>query len=177
MLENEYFQCFKYIFLICPTFKVNKTYQDWKYINDPNLLPIQCKYEEADTWLKIITKNYCCGDRTLIILDVCAGGQSVKDRTSEFVNLGFSARHKNISVCVITQQLTSIAKPFRENISRLICFYNPNKKDMQKLFNDYLAEITKAEQSRIWEKLRNNRYARLEISLRFPFTHSVKIKE
>ena len=28
MLENEYFQCFKYISLICPTFKVNKTNQD-----------------------------------------------------------------------------------------------------------------------------------------------------
>ena len=107
-------------------------------------------------------------------MDDCAAGQSVKDLTSELVNLGFSRQHNNISVCVITQQLTSIAKLFHENISKLICFYNPNKKDMQKLFIDYLGEITKSEQSRIWEKLQNNRYARLEISRRFPFTYSVK---
>ena len=176
MLESEYFQHFKYIYLICPTFNVNKTYRNWKYIFDPNLFVVQCNHDEVNIWLKIITID-SYGDPTLIILDDCAAGQSVKDRTSELVNLGFSARHRNISVFVITQQLTSIAKSFYENISKLICFYNPNKKDMQNLFNDYLGEISKVEQIKIWEKLRNNRYARLEISLRFPFEYNVKIKE
>ena len=54
--------------------------------------------------------------------------KNVKNRTSELVKLGFSARHYNLSIVVITQQLTSIAKPFRENISKLVTFYNPNKK-------------------------------------------------
>ena len=48
---------------------------------------------------------------------------------------------------------------------------------MQNLFNDYLGETSKVEQSKIWEKLRNNKYARLEISLRYPFNYDVKIKE
>ena len=121
MLENEYFQSFKYIYLICPTFSVNKTYCSWKYVRDPNLLVIQCNHDEVNIWLKIITID-SYGNPTLIILDDFAAGQSVKDRTSELVNLGFSARHKNISVFVITQQLTSIAKPFQENIGKLICF-------------------------------------------------------
>ena len=176
MLENEYFQHFKYIYLICPTFNVNKTYRNWKYIFDPNLSVVQCNHDEVNIWLKIITID-SYGDPTLIILDDCAAGQSIKDRTNELVNLGFSARHRTISVFVITQQLTSIAKPFRENISTLICFYNPNKNDMQNLFNDYLGEISKVEQVKIWKKLRNDRYARLEISLRFPFEYNVKIKE
>ena len=112
MLEGEYFQCFKYIYLICSTFNVNRTYCNWKYINDPNLFVVQCNHDEVNIWLKIITID-SCGDPTLIILDDCAAGQNAKDRTSELVNLGFSARHRNISVFVITQQLTSIAKPFR----------------------------------------------------------------
>ena len=113
-----------------------------------NLFAIQCNHDDVNTWLKFITKISCFGDHTLIILDDCAAGQDVKDRTSELVKLGFSARHHNISVFVITQQLTSIAKPFRENIGKLVCFYNPNKKDMQSLFNDYLAEISKGEQNK-----------------------------
>ena len=124
MLENEYFN---HIFLICPTFSFNKSYLDWKFINDPNLFAIQCNHDEVNTWLK---------------------------------------------------QLKSIAKPFRENITKLVCFYNPNKKDVQNLFNDYLGEISKGEQkNKIWEKLRNNKYARLQISLRHPFNYAVKIKE
>ena len=112
MLENEYFQYFEHIFLICPTFNLNKTYCDWKFINDPNLFAIQCNHDDVNTWL---TKISCFGDLTLIILDDCAAGQDVKDRTSGLVKLGFSACH-HISVFVITQQLTCIAKPFREKL-------------------------------------------------------------
>ena len=64
--------------------------------------------------------------------------KNVKDRTSELVKLRFSARHYNLSVVVITQQLTSIAKPFRENISKLVTFYNPNKKDITTIIQEYL---------------------------------------
>jgi hypothetical protein len=32
-----------------------------------------------------------------------------------------------ISTIVLTQHLTSIAKPYRENISKLVTFYNPIK--------------------------------------------------
>ena len=57
------------------------------------------------------------GSNSLIILDDCATGQSVKNRVSELVRLAFSARHYNLSAIVITQQLTSVAKPYLENIS------------------------------------------------------------
>ena len=85
MLEREYFQHFKYIYLICPTFSVNKTYLNWKYI-DPNLFVIQCNHEDVNKWLGII-KVISFGEPTLIILDDCAAGQDVKGRTSELVNL------------------------------------------------------------------------------------------
>ena len=34
ILETELFQEFTYIFLICPTYENNKTYQEWEYKND-----------------------------------------------------------------------------------------------------------------------------------------------
>jgi len=53
------------------------------------------------------------GTNTLFVLDDCAAPKDVKGRTGELVKLGFSARHSGISVWVLNQQLSSIAKPFR----------------------------------------------------------------
>ena len=171
-LEKEYFGCFESIFLICPTFEWNTTWENWKYYYDEDFYAIPCKQDEVEKWLKFIV-NYAKGSKSLIILDDCASGKCVKSRTSELVKLGFSARHFNLSVVVITQQLTSIAKPFRENISKLVTFYNPNKKDMKTIMEEYLGNISKEEEKEILKMLKEKRYSNLEINLIFPFTHLI----
>ena len=82
-----------------------------------------------------------------MVLDDCASGGDVKSSTSELVRLAFSASHHGLSVVVLTQQLTSIAKPFRENISKLVAFYNTNRKDMDMLTDDYLGDAAKDEKT------------------------------
>ena len=67
------------------------------------------------------------GTNTSIVVDACASSQAVKQRVSELVRLAFSARHYNLSVIALTQQLSSVTKSFRENVSRLVTFYNPSK--------------------------------------------------
>ena len=76
---------------------------------------------QIDDWLKIISNVYE-GTNKLIILDDCAASRDVKQRTNELVELAFRARHKGISVWVSTQQITSIAKAFRENIAASVLF-------------------------------------------------------
>ena len=171
MLERDYKGHFEYIFLICPTYQWNKTYQNWKHKDDKRFFPIPCDQDEVDGFLRYITNIYC-GTNSLVILDDCASSQSIKNRTSEIVKLGFSARHIGFSTIVITQLLTSIAKPYRENISKLVTFYNPNRKDMQTILDESL-HVTKEEEKSIVEKLKNNKYARLEILLRHPYTHRI----
>ena len=85
------------------------------------------------------------------------------------------ARHYKFSTIVVTQQLTSIAKPYRENISKLVSLYNPNKKDMQEIFDDYLGSMSKLEEESIRDTLKSQRYSRLEISLEHPYSHNIKI--
>ena len=116
-----------------------------------------------DDFLKYIMDNFK-GTNSLIILDDCASTQSVKNRTSELVNLAFSARHYGFSTIVITQQFTSIAK--------LVTFYNPSKKDMQTIVDEFL-NAEKEEIRDIVQKLKNNKHSRLEISLRHPYSHEV----
>ena len=175
-LEKEYMNCFETIFLICPTFEWNTTYEEWKYYRDEDFYAIPCDQDEVEKWLKYIV-YYTKGSQSLIILDDCASSKSVKRRTSELVKLGFSARHYNLSVVVITQQLTSIAKPFRENISKLVTFYNPNKKDMKTIVEEYLGNIDKKELEKILKTLKEKQYSNLEINLIFPFDYKINVNE
>ena len=172
LLETKYKNHFENIFLVCPTFVHNKTYQEWKFVNDPDVVVVPCDQDEVECWLKKIT-SHAEGTNSLIVLDDCASSQAVKNRTSELVKLGFSARHYGLSTIVLTQQLTSIAKPYRENISKLVTFYNPSSKDMNTIFDDYLSTLDASEKKQIISTLKNNDYARLEVLLRRPYSHEV----
>ena len=133
MLEKEYKKHYDYIFIVCPTLEDNKTYQQWKYLTDPDVYELPVAHDNVENILRDIT-NYAKNTNSLIILDDCAASKDVKNRTSELVKLGFSGRHIGLSM----QQLTSIAKPYRMNISKLVPFYNACKDDMKYIFDNYL---------------------------------------
>lgn len=170
MLEKGYKNVFEYIIIICPTFSWNKTYIDWKYLKDEDVIAVECEQDDVEEILKLASLIYR-GTNSLIIVDDCAATQSVKNRVSELIKLAFSGRHYRLSTIVITQQLTSIAKPFRENISKMVCFYNSNINDMKTIFDSYLGRI--GNRKSIMKQLKDKKYARLEISLRHPYKHIV----
>ena len=174
MLEEDHMGRVGFIFLICPTFENNSTYRKWKYESDEDFIVIPCDQDHVEHWLKYIVQNFKYTN-SLIILDDCASGKSVKSKTSELIKLGFSVRHYGFSTIVITQHLTSIAKAYGENISKLVSFYNPNKKDMQEIFDDYLGSISKDEEVNIKNTLKNLKYSRLEISLVYPYNHTIGV--
>ena len=171
MLEEEYFGHFECIFLICPTYYWNKTYQEWIYKDCEHFYTIPSDQDSVEDFIKYVVDNFK-GTNSLIVLDDCASTQFVKKRSSKLVYLGMHARHHGFSSIVITQQLTSITKPYRENISKLVTFYNPSKKDMKTITDEFL-DAEKEEIKEIVQKLKNNKYARLEILLRIPYTHKV----
>ena len=173
MLEKEYKNHYDYIFIVCPTLEDNKTYQQWKYLTDPDVYELPVTHGNVENIIREIT-HFAKNTNSLIILDDCASSKDVKNRTSELVKLGLSGRHIGISTIVVTQQLTSIAKPYRMNISKLVTFYNACKDDMKYIFNNYL-NIEKDEEKRIIDTLKNNDCARLEILTTRPYTHQVII--
>ena len=89
MLEKEYKNHFDYIFIVCPTLEDNKTYQNWKYLEDPDVFELPCDHDKVEEILKDI-KNFAKNTNSLIILDDCAASKDVKNRTSELVKLGFT---------------------------------------------------------------------------------------
>ena len=117
---------FDYIMLICLTFAHIRTLYRFGE-RDPRPYIIICEQHEVEIWLKLASFAFE-GTNTLIVLDDCAPSKDVKGWTGELVKLGFSARHAGISVWVLTQQLSSIAKPFRENVAAIVLFYTPSAK-------------------------------------------------
>ena len=158
---------FDYIVLICPTFAHNRTLDRFAE-KDPRFYPIICEQHEVEKWLKV-TSFYFEGTNTLIVLDDCAASKDVKGRTGELVKLGFSVRHSGISVWVITQQHSSIAKPFRENVAVIVLFYTPSAKTTKAIFEEYAGELTHDEFRQMIAWLKEHRFAHLIFSLCHPF--------
>ena len=100
------------IYVVCPTFPINSTWQGWKFRNDPSVKVLET--HDVNRAIKEILGRHKKG-RALIIFDDVATSKDVKYQTSELVKLGFSGRHNRIDTIVLTQQLTSIAKAYREN--------------------------------------------------------------
>lgn len=173
MLERDYMGHFDYIVLLCPTFEWNKTYREWKYIHDPDVIAIPFSSENVDKVIRLVMKTYT-GTNTLIILDDCASGQTIKNRSGQVVNVGFHARHYGFSSIIITQQLTSVSKPYRQNIARLVSFYTASRRDMAAITDDYMAGVDDQEIKDIAEILKHNEYSKLVVNLRPPHAHVVE---
>ena len=89
------------------------------------LSPSASNSEEIDSLLQDVV-TYFSGTNTLFILDDCAVSKDLKRRSNQFIDLAFSERHKGISVWVLTQQFTSITKPFRDNAALVVAFHSPS---------------------------------------------------
>ena len=167
-LRGSFRYVFEYIVLICPTYIHNKTYRGFAR-GDRRFLVFCPKDDEEIQELLEACKIVFSGANTLIILDDCAVTKELKKRSNEFIKLAFSGRHEGLSVWVLTQQLTSISKPFRDNIACIIAFHNPSQVGTKTMFEDHCNGIPMQDRSKIVDELKTNEYSRLCISQRYPF--------
>ena len=167
---------FEYIILICPTYAKNKTYRNFAK-GDKNffvLIPDASNQDEINEILD------CCytlfsGTNTLLILDDCAVSRDLKKRSNKFVDLAFSGRHSGISVWVLTQQLTSISKAFRDNVACVVSFHNPSQVGTKTLFEDCGGDLDADKRRTFCEVLKSEKFSRLYFSLRHPYECYVEI--
>ena len=134
--------------------------------------PIPCGQDQVEKFLEYVTSIFE-GTNSVIILDDCASSQYVKNRSEEIVKLAFSARHYGFSTIIITQQLTSITKPYRVNTQILVTFYNPDKNDMKTLLEESV-DGTEEKYCDIKDKLKKNKYSTLEV---YPWEYKININK
>ena len=169
-LRGSFRHVFEWIVLICPTYSKNKTYRgfakgDKRFVV---LSPDASNVEEINDLLGIC-EDFFSGKNTLIILDDCAVSKDLKNRTNKFINLAFSGRHAGLSVWVLTQQLTSIAKPFRDNVACVVAFHNPSQIGMKSLFEEFGGDLDSQTRKNLMKNLKSENYSALCFSLRNPY--------
>ena len=166
-LRTSFKQKFSYIILICPTYYNNKTW-DNVGINDGDFIVLAPEIDQVEAYLGHISQVYS-GENVLIILDDVACGSDVKKRVGELVRLAFGARHEHISIWLLTQQMTSVSKAYRENIGALVLFYTPSHKDLKNILEDYSGGLSKIEFNQYIRNLRENPHSKLIFNLRPPY--------
>ena len=169
-LRGPFRKVFEYIVLICPTYARNKTYHRFAQ-GDKRFLVLSPDASNSDTINELLTNcaELFSGTNTLLILDDCAVSKDLKQRSNKFIDLAFAGRHDGLSVWVLTQQLTSIAKPFRDNVACVITFHNPSYVGTKTLFEDYGGDLDVETRKKFSELLRTEKYSRLCFCLRYPF--------
>ena len=116
ILTHEFLGAFDYIFLVCPTYIHNKTYDGFAE-NDGDFFVIIPEQDKINDFLKLISFAFE-GTNTLIILDDCAASKDVKKKTNELVNLAFSARQGNQRL-----GLDPTAHEYRKGFQRKYCLF------------------------------------------------------
>ena len=136
LLETEYKQFFKYIIIICPTWRYNQTYLKRKWLfNDPNQVYLvnpnmpkefapKSKDPLNDT-LKVIFEFIGKLDKSqvLFLVDDCSVEKGMKRKQQMLSELAFSGRHLGCSLWILTQKYNSVLTDLREQIKWLALFY------------------------------------------------------
>ena len=69
----------------------------------------------------------------------------------------------------LTQQLTSIAKPFRDNVACVVAFHNPSQIGMKSLFEEFGGDLDSQTRKNLMKNLKSENYSALCFSLRNPY--------
>jgi len=133
LLQGEYRNFFKYIIIICPTWRYNKAYLNRKWLfNDPDhiflvdpneLLPKSD--DPLNDTLKVFFENYGKLDESqvLFLVDDCSSQKGMTKKKRMLSELAFSGRHLNCSLWILTQKYNSVLTDVREQIKFLVLFY------------------------------------------------------
>ena len=70
---------------------------------------------------------------------------------------------------VLTQQNTSIAKPFRENVAALVLFYTPSGKTTKAIFEDYAGELSHEKYQELIAQLKKHKFSFIVFNHRYPY--------
>ena len=130
---NSFFFFFKYIIIICPTWRYNQTYLKRKwlfndpkhvFVVDPKELFSKSKDPLNDT-LKVFFESIGKLDKSqvLFLVDDCSAAKGMKRKQHMLSKLAFSGRHLNCSLWVLTQKYNSILTYVGQQIKWLALFY------------------------------------------------------
>ena len=167
LLEKEFKNYYSHIYIVCPTFYRNRTYVEWKCLIDPKLYPIDCATDQMEEFLAAV-RGESVDSNTLIVIDDMACSREIKKQSSELTELTFGGRHEGLSVILLTQQYTSIAKAIREQLEWVVTFMPADWEDLDVFIKKYLRRLPEEKREEVVDLLEKKKYAYVLVQLRHP---------
>ena len=173
MLEKEYKNHFDHIFIVCPTFEDNKTYQNWEYLKDPDVFAIACDHVKVEGVLRDIVKFAKKHQQPRNTGRLCRFQRRKKQnqRTRQTCFQWETHRSEHNSHHSTTNFHREAVQD--EHIKTCDLLQLPQGRQKRHVRNHL--DISKYEQQKILEALRSKKYARLEILTVHPYTHKVVV--
>lgn len=136
IIESFYLRFIDHVFIICPTFQDNKTYnRDW--LKKCTVYNGEKLVETLDGLIKSHSKGgSLSGKKSLIIIDDCSAEKDLNKHRTSLSKIAFSGRHSNLTTWFITQRYVSAPKDFRENIHWVLVTKNTCKKSFETLTSE-----------------------------------------
>ena len=144
LLETEYKQFFKYIIIICPTWRYNQThlkrkwlFNDHVYLVNPKQFAPKSEDPLNDT-LKVFFETIGKLDKSqvLFLVDDCSAEKGMKRKQQMLSELAFSGRHLGCSLWILTQKYNAILTDLREQIKWLALFYCKDRDSFEKALRE-----------------------------------------
>ena len=169
--EGIYRDAFENVFVLCPTWRRNKT-----YLERPWLWRNKCIYfidprDRLHDWLRILF-DLCADSPTLYLLDDLAASGTLKKKKDMLSELAFSGRHAKQSVWVLTQKYNAVSKDLREQTKWTALFHCKDRDS----FDDCLREndvVPANERAAVRAKLAAQKHAKLLLKTDQPAAYIV----
>lgn len=139
IFEKYYSRVFDHIYIICPTFHDNKTYNVTKHpwLSRCAVLANGDLIDNLESLIKQHSKGgKLSGKKSLIIIDDCSAEKDLNKHRTSLSKIAFSGRHSNLTTWFITQRYLSAPKDFRENIHWFLVTKNTCKKSFETLTSE-----------------------------------------
>ena len=139
IISEYYLKFFDHIFIICPTFNDNKTY-DFKrhpWLSRCYIITRGDLINNLDGLIRRHSKGgNLSGKKSMIIIDDCSAEKGLNKHRTSLSKIAFSGRHANLTTWFITQRYVSAPKDFRENIHWVLITKNTCKKSFETLTSE-----------------------------------------
>ena len=171
LLQKDYRGFFKYIIIICPTWRYNRAYlsrkwlfedPDHVFLVDPGELLPKSDDPLNDT-LKMFFESIGKLDNSqvLFLIDDCSSQRGMTKKKRMLSELAFSGRHLNCSVWILTQKYNSVLTDLREQIKFLVLFYCKDRDSFDEALreNDVIPSVE--ERNKMRDLLAKNKHSKL----------------
>ena len=157
LIEKEYKKHIKYIIIISPTLRWNKTYLLKRWIKDDDQVWLIEPKDKLYQWTEKLSQLLASSETLFIIDDIVADDCHDKRRQS-LLELAISGRYRSHYLWLLTQSYSAIPKNLRRKAKAIFVWYPKERVDL-KIIHDENNVLTHEELVIVKDLLKESKHA------------------